>query len=273
MSVFDTFSFFNELELLDIRLHELDPVVDFFVIVEATQTHQGNPKPLYFEQNKSMFEKFLPKIRHHVINFPETLPLHLAEDQGKYRLNWARERYQRNCIMRGLHDCKPNDIVIISDLDEIPNAEGVRKYDHSMGICFFEMGSFYYFLNTKVGIWTHAKILPYKLLSGTTPSHIRNNITGGTFPNGGGWHYSYMGGADRIVEKFRSFAHEEYNVGNHITAAGINNIIESGLSVHGNPGFNYEIYETFPDYVQQNRKKYEDLGFITTRVKPTQCKT
>src|SRR4051812_5983866 len=99
--IYDCFTFFNELDLLEIRLNELDPVVDKFVLVEATKTHQGKEKPLYFTMNKSRYEKFLPKIIHVVV---DTYPDYEGQSA------WLLEHHQRNMIMKGLEGCSPADV-------------------------------------------------------------------------------------------------------------------------------------------------------------------
>ncbi|MBY0430568.1 MAG: N-acetylglucosaminyltransferase, partial [Rhodospirillales bacterium] len=111
MRVFDCFSFFNEFDVLEIRLHELQGVVDRFVLVEADRTHAGQPKPLYFHENRQRFAAFLDRIEHVVVrDMPE------GDDP------WRRERFQRDCITRGLGGAGPDDLVMVSDVDEIPRA-------------------------------------------------------------------------------------------------------------------------------------------------------
>src|SRR5215831_14334612 len=112
MARYDCFPFFNELDILEIRLHELYRDVDTFVLVEAPWTHQGDPKPLFFEENKRRFKRFLPQIRHVVV-----------PDQPKTDDPWVRERYQRECIRLGLADVRSGDLVIVSDADEIVRRE------------------------------------------------------------------------------------------------------------------------------------------------------
>jgi beta-1,4-mannosyl-glycoprotein beta-1,4-N-acetylglucosaminyltransferase len=256
--IFDCFTFFNELELLEIRLHEMNEVADYFVIVEATKTHQGDPKPLYFDKHANRFQQWLPKIRHIVVDFPDNLDA--AGSPGlQPGITWARERYQRDQIMRGL-TCTDSDIIIISDLDEIPSAEGVKKYKPEYGICYFEMMCFFYYLNCHVGMWTHAKIMPYRALKVNTPSYIRNVIKGAQWPNGGGWHYSYMGGPERVVQKFNAFAHVEYK--NFMGVEQLRKLMDAGLSIIGDPGFAHKQWNSFPKYVEENRAHYEQLGFI-----------
>ena len=122
--IVDCFPFFNETDLLEIRLNALAPYVGRFVLCEMPITHSGKPKPLYFDANKERFK-----------NFPIT---HISvEDNPKYvlkpgrygkRINdshtaWRREHYQRECLMQGLEDLAPDDMILISDMDEIPNLE------------------------------------------------------------------------------------------------------------------------------------------------------
>lgn len=117
MKIYDCFTFFNELDLLEIRLNELNDSVDYFVIVEANKTHTGIPKEYIFEKNKKKFKKFLPKIIYVKINSPF----------NKLKNSWVLENYQRNQIINGLKNCKPEDIIFISDLDEIPNKKDFKK--------------------------------------------------------------------------------------------------------------------------------------------------
>ena len=111
-TIYDCFTFYNELDLLEIRLNELNSVADYFVIVEANQTQTGFPKKLYYEENKERYKLFHKKIIHIIVkDMPDI----------KYNNSWVLENYQRNQIVRGLIKCNDNDIIFISDLDEIPN--------------------------------------------------------------------------------------------------------------------------------------------------------
>ena len=113
--VYDCFQFFNELDILKLRLHIMNPVVDRFVISEATETFSGNPKPLYYEENKEMFAEFADKIIHVVVD--DTPPGYTHD----------RDTFQKNAVGRGLKDCTEEDIIIFSDLDEIPNPEKIKE--------------------------------------------------------------------------------------------------------------------------------------------------
>ena len=135
--IYDCFLLFNELELLDIRLHELDSVVDKFVLVEATVTHTNKPKPLYYNKNIHRFKKFHKKIIHIIV-----------KDSPPVSMPWIIERHQLSATMRGLNKCKPNDIVLYSCVDEIPKAKKVHEWkDKSGRLKEFNQTLSYYFLN------------------------------------------------------------------------------------------------------------------------------
>lgn len=115
MKVYDCFTFYNEFELLELRLRSLWDVVDYFVIVEANRKHTGEPKIFNFWERQDEFKDFLPKIRF--------VPADMSNVPFKGVGDWAIENAQRNAIMQGLVDAEPDDLILISDLDEIPNPE------------------------------------------------------------------------------------------------------------------------------------------------------
>src|SRR4029078_4600828 len=117
-AVYDCFIFYNEIELLKMRLEELDPVVDYFVLVESAETHRwGDPKPFYFAENQHLFKKYLHKI------------IHVKVDERHPEMGaWQREGYQRHGMLRGLNACKADYIILISDVDEIPSASCIAHF-------------------------------------------------------------------------------------------------------------------------------------------------
>ncbi len=204
--VFDCFPFNNEFEILERRFTELYDVVDRFVIVEATRTHGNIKKELNFHNNLHRFEKWLNKVTYLVMDdYPATD-------------SWSIERHQRDCIMRGLTKCKGSDIIMISDCDEIPNAEAVKKYKPEDGIKSLKMDLFYYNENTKAADpWAEAKILPYYQLQQLTPCGARYSQA--PIIENGGKHLSYFGCTDdiektidRIIKKIQDTAHREYDL-------------------------------------------------------------
>jgi beta-1,4-mannosyl-glycoprotein beta-1,4-N-acetylglucosaminyltransferase len=116
--IYDAFIFYNELELLEIRLNELYDIVDRFVLVESDRTFTNLAKPLYFNESRERFSRFLDKIEYVFCRSEiEDKPNH--SDEERYRLGWAREHAQRTCIERGLNQARSNDIVILGDADEL----------------------------------------------------------------------------------------------------------------------------------------------------------
>jgi hypothetical protein len=167
-AIFDCFIFNNEYEILEKRLRQLYDVVDRFIIVEGNKTHAGKPKDLNFDKNLSRFQPWLNKITYiGVTDFPE--PEGTVTDKS-----WARERHQRDAIMRGLTQCRDNDVIIISDCDEIPSPTAIKSYNGSGEVLSFEMDLFYYNHETKgKDKWRDAKIAPYAKVKEWSPCGIR----------------------------------------------------------------------------------------------------
>ncbi len=249
--VYDCFIFFNELDLLEIRLNELNGVVDKFVLVEADRTFQYNPKPFIFEENKQRFSKFLDKIIHiKLTKYPLFIPIINPFSP------WKIEFFQRDSILKGLVDCNPDDIILISDVDEIPKAEVLKKellkgIDNIYGL---KMDMFMYFFNNKLifdggsnmdkeesknGIWHCTVLLPYKLLK-KKPFEIRKTVMrtkrrGEVYeiiPNAG-WHFTYVGGVQKIIQKLEAFSHTEYNLEEYKDEKNILKLIKGGKDLFG----------------------------------------
>lgn len=259
--IYDCFPFFNELDILEIRLNELYNKVDRFVIVEADKTHQGKTKPYHFLNNIQRYKKFLDKITHVMIrDYPFLPPEASVTDRS-----WAIERHQRDCIMRGLTNCKDNDIIIISDCDEIPNADKIKKYDN---IRAFKQRLFYYNFNCEAtDPWNEAKILSYKELKQLTPCGARYRPNCELIEDGG-WHLSYFKDVDGIVEKLNATAHAEYNTPfytdkERIKQAMINckDLFGRNLSYKFNPNI-YKV--SLPKYVGSNMEEFEQKGLIVS---------
>jgi len=215
MKIFDTFTFFNELDLLELRLNILYESVDLFVLVEATRSHQNKPKPLYFDENKDRFKQFLPKIKHVVV---DTFPEHTY---------WSHENYQRDCIYNAIKQIASNDdVVFVSDLDEIWNPKKIlpvlntinpnKIYRWKSLICYF-----YFNLVASAQDWIQPMFMKFSLLKTFLEenklhlSHdvLRNqsqkidssiNINSTDYC---GWHFSYT---ESPTYKLQNFLHSEY---------------------------------------------------------------
>ncbi len=282
--IYDCFSFFNELDLLEIRLNVLSDVVDRFVLVESRKTHTGIDKPLYFEESKERFEPFLDKIIHIVVDdFP--VP---PDGYTPRQASWMRENHQRNCILKGLADAKPSDLILISDLDEIPSPDAVRKALSKKGVITFEQlfFNFYFnYLNYVRPYWPGTKALRYsELLSPETYSRFENihyvdSIVNDipsptkirylpirTIIKRGGWHFSYLGGSRAIVHKIKSIAIEYANE-NTLDEAWIAAAVEKGIDVTGCGGrfFAIPVDRRLPRYFVENQSKYSECIYRPSR--------
>jgi len=194
--VYDCFTFFNEVELLELRLATLYDYVDFFVIIEAASTFTGKDKPYNFK----FPEKYADKIRYIQI--------------GKLgnRDPWQNEYAQRNAIVRGLYDANPNDIILISDVDEIPNPVAIER-GKKYPIFTMEQELFYYYVNCRqTQIWYGTMGIKYGELAKKSPQWLRNKRGDGIriIPHGG-WHYSFLGDVQRISDKLNAFAETQVN--------------------------------------------------------------
>jgi len=202
----DCFTFYNELEMLELRLTELYDIVDKFILVESDRTHKGEMKRLFFEENKWKYEKWKDKIIHVKVEFPSHLDV------------WGREKYQRNSFMPTLYSLglSNDDLVVISDLDEIPdfNTLSYIKNSYNMkGLFKLEMDHYWASLYNKMispEKWYHAKIVDWETLKSKTPDECRLDFNCQWWERGG-WHLSYFGGPDIIINKINSTAHQELN--------------------------------------------------------------
>lgn len=275
--IYDCFQFFNELDLLKLRLQVMDPIVDKFLISEATETFSGMPKPLYYEENKEMFKEFEHKI------------IHVVERNTPPGTTHERDYYQKNSMIRGLKDAKDDDIIIFSDLDEIPNPEKIKEiladFDKTK-IYHFAQRMFYCFLNMEEvsgnllsisgdfdGVqkkqWIGSKMLTYGLLKEQKIQMVqlrdpeRKEI--GIRVDNGGWHFGYMGGhgqkdaKERIIEKVKSAAHQEYN--NAETLSSVLDNIRDGKDIFGRDAkfVMVPIDESYPEYLREHQEEYDFL--------------
>jgi beta-1,4-mannosyl-glycoprotein beta-1,4-N-acetylglucosaminyltransferase len=283
--IYDCFSFFNEFDILEIRLNTLKDVADKFVLLEATRTYQGKEKPLYFNENKARYKEFEDRIIHIILD--EYPPY-----EGKSA--WILERYQREMIIKGWTNCKDDDIVLVSDVDEIPDPEMIKKYKDKPGVFLFRQHAFYYYLNclnvSQGGDYRWDGTVMCKYKYHLKPMELRKMsiIHAGTcvdeflprmyakfkfllwrlkhFRNvkrieNGGWHFSYMGGVERIIKKIEAFAHTEYNKEKYKDPEKISEALKAGKDIFGR-GFEYKFVpldNSFPKYILEHKEKYKHL--------------
>lgn len=278
--VYDCFQFFNELDILKLRMHVLNDIVDKFVISESTVTFSGDPKPLYFQENQEMFAEFKDKIIHRVV-----------EDTPMDTNAFMRDSHQKCAVARGLAEAKEEDVVIFSDVDEIPNPEALKKvlanFDDSK-IYALAQRNFYCYLDMEETSgnllsvtgefdgftgenrrWLGTKICKKSMLRNYTTEQLRDKEQKHLMVRvpDGGWHFSYMGGGknesveDRVKYKIKSAAHQEYN--NRSTLSKVKRNIKNHQDILGRES-RFEIVpidESFPVYLREHAAEYEYLRY------------
>jgi GR25 family glycosyltransferase involved in LPS biosynthesis len=237
--IIDCFTFYNELELLKYRLTILNEYVDYFVLVEATHSHVGKEKPLFYQENKELFKEFNDKIIHIVVDdFSHRYPnINIANNE-----QWINERFQRTCIKRGLDKLKLNDddIFTVTDLDEIPDPnifEKIKKNEIFIEAAIIELDLYYYNLNSKLdNKWRLSKIMSYKKYKELNISceEIRQNMSFEIIPNAG-WHLSYFGNEKFIKNKIENFGHQEVNLEDFTNENKISSRIKNKLDLYDRP--------------------------------------
>tara|TARA_E500000178_G_C16912371_1_gene703290 strand:+ start:85 stop:954 length:870 start_codon:yes stop_codon:yes gene_type:complete len=228
--------YFDEDLLLDLRLNSLEKFVKKFVITEATYNHNGNKKKLNFDINK--FKKFKDKIIYIVVDEqPKNIKALNNKDSKekagqKLILNgMARDYFQRESLSKGLKNAESEDLILISDLDEIPNLENLNFKDIENNIIIFEQKILYYKLNLLYDnfLWQGTRAVKYKNL--ISPQWLRN-IKGKNYPKwrldtffskkkysnlmfvkNGGWHFTCLKTPEQLEKKLLNYAHHyEYQV-------------------------------------------------------------
>jgi len=268
--VYDIFTFFYELDLLELRLNILDSVVDKFVIIEATETFMGEPKELFFQNNKERFAKWQDKIIHYVIDdFPNDLELlemaKRSPNVGAGEHWWVREFYQKESIKKALVNLQDTDVCIVSDLDEIWNPN--LKFD--LSVCDLyrpTLSSYLYYLNYKTNanklMFTGPIITTYKTIKASCLNHLRTrSMTTFIELENGGWHFEAFGGRNGAATKINTVKHPDY-----YNTPNLNNNLEYRLAVlsdYKGRQLNCFVDNTnLPEYVLDNEELLKEKGFI-----------
>ncbi len=253
MKTYDCFTFFNELDLLEIRLHELDQVVDYFVLVEGARTFQNNPKPFYFLENSQRFEKFAHRI------------IRVEVPESQYTTNaWANEDTSFQHILKGLTAAQPEDIVLLSALDEVPSKQAIRHIQQVRDFpCCVSMDFFYFYLNTKYWLnnpndlsWPGTYATTFECLDKTRIGSFvqqRKNVT----KVQGGWHFSFLGDAESAWKKSNSYSHAENN---HFTKEFYMERIANLEDVFGRSDVGFHSFvelSTLPSFILDNMDRFK----------------
>ncbi len=272
--VYDCIPFFNEVDILKLRLHILDPIVDKFVIEEATATFSGEPKELCFEKNKAMFQEFLPKIEYIVVdNSPAEATTH------------ERDNFQKNALVKGLKDAAEDDVILLSDVDEIPNPKVLREiianFDpeiiyhlaQRMFYCYINMeevsGSLLSITGEFPGVerkmWLGTKIFSKRNIPANGIIRLREApvaAANAVRVADGGWHFGYMGSrqerdvSKRIGTKVVAAAHQEYNNQDILAEAKDRLILGQDMFGRKAKFERVEVDESYPEYLLAHIEEY-----------------
>lgn len=273
MMIYDTFMFFNEIDLLELRLDYLSPVVDKFVIVEANETHAGKKKDYILEPAlKKRLKQYADKIEYIKMSFPVWM-----------KDSMARDRFQRACLTQGIKSIDKDSLIFVSDLDEIPMKEIVSHlttadlYKDTICVCIQDI--FYFYINRldPSRKWAGTAVVRNGLLReyGYSLDDIRCIVRGIPYKekqftqqvltfSPGGWHFSWLGGAEKVKYKLQNGAHIEEDTPDRTIdkiSAAINNkddLLRAGIK-HTTVEINRK---TFPALINDNIDKYRALGWI-----------
>ena len=293
MKIFDCFMYFDEEVILDLRLNILNDYVDYFIIVESTFNHKGQKRDLKFDIKK--FSKFEKKIIYLIYDEqPSNIQIINKTDSDdeiskKYIFNaYYRENGQRNFIYKGLDKAHDDDLILVSDVDEIPNLENLNFYKIKEKLIFFQQDMFYYKLNLKLPhlIWTGTKGCKKKILK--SPQWLRNikdkkysfyrvdtffsdkKYIDLKIIKNGGWHFTNIKTAQDIKFKLESYLHHrEFDI-NPLSTDEINKIIKDKRAIYNlnldkrdkkiGSGDKLEKYDInkLPNYLKNNINKYKN---------------
>lgn len=277
MKVFDSFIFFNELDLLELRLNILNDVVDYFVLTESPFTVSGNEKSLYYQENKDRFSKFNDKIIHNITeDIPNDFSYYLVKkpfhtdygstDESGIRyidlpIRFQRAVYNRECSAYGLLKAgiADEDIVMTSDADEIINPHVIEDLDWFDSTCNYVslQRAFYFKLNCLYEEnWKGTRLCTWKHLKTTTVDRLRTNWREAYQIENAGWHFSFLGDADNVRLKLASYEHTENNISSNVD--NMEQRIEEGLDPIGrsNRLIDVPIDDSYPEYIINNQEKY-----------------
>jgi beta-1,4-mannosyl-glycoprotein beta-1,4-N-acetylglucosaminyltransferase len=235
------------------------------VIIEGNKTHSGKKKKKNFQIEK--FSKFKKKIKYFFI-----------EDMPNDGNSWELENFQRNKIMLGLQEANKEDLILISDCDEIPNLKAIRNIDlkkFKNNIFSFKQKCFYFklnLLNPRSNPWYGTKLIRYDFLKKKTPQKIRSykvkqyplwridKPKNAIILKNGGWHFSFLNNINNIKLKLKSFAHTEFNKSIFTNGKNLRSKVENYKDLFDE---NFSLKKinldtSYPEYIIKNKKKFKE---------------
>lgn len=268
--IYDSFQFLNELDLLEIRLHTHDRFVDKFILTESTYTHQGNLKPLVYLDNKHLFKEFNDRIIHIVVDeFPKEMPIGKSFEENEFHFNIVqiRDTFQRMSFLNQLN-FNDSDKIFMLDLDEMIDFRKLENLPDDK-INSLVLNNYYYYINNSSPYTSDGGIFSrYDLLKSVVGNHPYKNLRHRSklepnlykrTENIVGWHFSFLGGVNRVKYKIESWSHNEYNTQN--IKDNLENNIINNIDIFGR-GYKYKtipLDESFPKYILNNRQKFSHL--------------
>ena len=261
MAIYDCFQYFDEDHMVDLRLNVLNQYVDYFVISESTKTHQGKDKKINFDIKK--FSKFRDKIKFIVADYKEIINFK-KHTGGESPI----EQHQRNSLIKGIEDASSEDLIILSDSDEIPDLTKLIEINNNKKFIAFSQKMFMYKMNLQnieESNWIGSKITKKKNI--TTMQNLRN-LKFKKYPFWrfdkknlqtirGGWHFSFLQTPEQILKKIKSFSHGEFNMKN-VNEKNIEEKILKNQDIFGR-GITLkkiELDSSYPNYILKNKEKF-----------------
>ena len=260
--------YFDEDLMLDLRLNALNDYVDEFIIAEATRDHSGKEKKLNF--NFQNFSKFKDKINYLII---DDLPINIKSKKKNWDANHWRDQHQRNSLAKGFKNCDTNDLIMISDIDEIPDPKKISEFKiENKYACFIQKNfqSKLNLLNATDEYWMGTKICQKKYLK--SPQWLRDIKTKKRpfwkfykpkepqLIFDGGWHFSFLKKPKDIAIKIKAYSHQEFNKNDFVDEEKIAKRIENKEDLF-NRDIKYkkiEIDKSFPKYIYNNKVIFKD---------------
>ena len=279
MKIIDSFSFFNEYDILRLRLNYLKNDVDYFVISECNYTHAGNPKHYYLDD---IIQEFGDDIQQKIIRVKYEPDITGYDFSNRDECNfesgfWRIERGQRNYILEGLKSFSPDDLVMISDADEIPRVEVIRQLRTQQlpndFVATAKCDLFYYNFKTfHDSFWGGTVFTTVANSFNKNCDYLRYRSYEFPVIQNAGWHFSYFGDTERIRTKLKSFAHQEFNKDAIISDSNILDAIESKKDLFGrNENFQSYNFTNFPEDLRKviiqifSKEFYEMTETVVTR--------
>ena len=261
MAIYDCFQYFDEDHMVDLRLNILDEYVDYFVISESTKTHQGQTKKINFDIKN--FSKFKNKIKFIIADYKNEINFktHFGGES-------PIEQHQRNALMRGIKDASPDDLIILSDSDEIPDMSKIKDINPKKKFIAFSQKMYMYkfnLQNIQESNWIGSRIAKMKNIKSM---QALRNLKFKNYPFWridkfnlqiieGGWHFSFLQTPKQILKKIKSFSHGEFN-NQSINEEQIEKKISENKDIFGRDVTlkKVELDSSYPKFIFNNRDKF-----------------